>query len=96
MEVFMRSPTWVSPPFGAGVLEQDLTRGSEPQIGQRQYQFTQAEKDRFRNDPVYHLNFRKRIEAEINDLFGMYQRGSAMSNHFRAQITKGLDFPQLL
>lgn len=90
LEVFIRSPTWVSPPFGAGVLEHDITKGSEVSPGQRQYIFTEADKERFRNDPDYHLKFRKRIEAEINDLFGMYQKDSNMSNNMRALITKGM------
>ncbi|KAH8655197.1 hypothetical protein BX600DRAFT_385523 [Xylariales sp. PMI_506] len=93
MKVFMRSPTWISPPFGGGVLESDLrgksddeeTHGGKP--GTRQYTFTDADKKRFRDDPEYFLDFRKRIEAEINSLFGMYQQGSEMSDAFRKTIT---------
>ncbi|EPE06691.1 4-hydroxyacetophenone monooxygenase [Ophiostoma piceae UAMH 11346] len=87
MKVFMRSSTWVSPPFGAGVLHEDLLKGSEDD-SKRQYNFSQEEKDRFKNDPAFHLQFRRRIEAEINSLFGMYQQGSAMSEHFRKVITE--------
>jgi len=88
MEVYMRSPTWISPPFGAGALQSDLEKGANVDPGQRQYTFSEEEKKRFRDNPEYHLDFRKRIEAEINSLFGMYQRGSEMSNHFRDVITK--------
>ncbi|KAF1982585.1 FAD/NAD(P)-binding domain-containing protein [Aulographum hederae CBS 113979] len=87
VQVYMRSPTWISPPFGAGALQSDLQKGSEVDPGQRQYTFSDEEKDRFRSDPEYHLNFRKRIEAEINGLFGMYQQNSEMNNHFREVIT---------
>jgi len=65
----------------------DLQKGAEVDPGQRQYKFSEEEKQRFRDDPEYHLDFRKRIEAEINGLFGMYQQGSEMSEHFRTVIT---------
>ncbi|KAF2492447.1 FAD/NAD(P)-binding domain-containing protein [Lophium mytilinum] len=86
VQVYMRSPTWISPPFGAGALD-DVHKGEDVNPGQRQYTFSEAEKKRFAEDPDYHLSFRKSIEAEINGLFGMYQQGSELSNHFREVIT---------
>lgn len=92
LKVFMRSSTWISPPFGGGVLETDLRQGDPgDQPGHRQYTFTEADKQRFRDDPAYHLDFRKRIEAEINSLFGMYQRGSETSDAFRRLITQEME-----
>lgn len=89
MKVFMRSSTWISPPFGGGVLEADLRKGEEgEEPGKRQYKFTEADKQRFRDDPEYHLNFRRRIEAEINSLFGMFHQNSDMNNMFRTVITE--------
>ncbi|ERS96873.1 hypothetical protein HMPREF1624_07082 [Sporothrix schenckii ATCC 58251] len=90
MKVFMRSSTWISPPFGAGVLSEELLSKSSTggDDAKRQYTFSQEEKDKFAKDPAYHLQFRRRIEAEINSLFGMYQQGSAMSEHFRKVITE--------
>lgn len=85
----MRSSTWISPPFGGGVLESDVRKGEAgDQPGCRQYTFTDEDKKRFANDPEYHLDFRKRIEAEINSLFGMYQQGSDMNNAFRKLVTE--------
>ncbi|EEY17853.1 4-hydroxyacetophenone monooxygenase [Verticillium alfalfae VaMs.102] len=87
LKVFMRSSTWISPPFGGGVLETDLRKDKEgAQPGKRQYTFTEEDKQKFRDDPEYHLMFRKRIEAEINSLFGMYQQGSELSDQFRQVI----------
>jgi cation diffusion facilitator CzcD-associated flavoprotein CzcO len=88
VQVYMRSPTWISPPFGAGALTNDLQKGEDVNPGQRQYNFTEADKKKFAEDPEYHLDFRKRIEAEINSLFGMYQQNSEMNNMFRDVITK--------
>jgi cation diffusion facilitator CzcD-associated flavoprotein CzcO len=107
LQVYMRSPTWISPPFGAGALVNDLQKGTrfhcqtqlrltcvsgaEVDPGQRQYKFSDEDKKKFKDDPEYHLDFRKRIEAEINGLFGMYQKGSEMNNHFRDVITKEMN-----
>lgn len=65
LEVYMRSSTWISPPFGAGALT-TVQKGQDVDPGQRQYEFTDADKKKFREDPEYHLQFRKGIEAEIN------------------------------
>ncbi|KAF2465279.1 FAD/NAD(P)-binding domain-containing protein [Lindgomyces ingoldianus] len=91
VEVYMRSPTWISPPFGAGALTNDLQKGQEVNPGQRQYDFTEADKKKFAENPDYHLDFRKRIEAEINSLFGMYLQNSELSNMFRDVITKEMN-----
>ncbi|KAK2745556.1 hypothetical protein FQN57_003681 [Myotisia sp. PD_48] len=88
VQVFMRSPTWISAPFGAGALSSDLQKGEEVDPGQRQYNFTEADIKKFEDDPEYHLLFRKKIEAEINGLFGMYTKESELSNTFREAITK--------
>ncbi|KAJ3524735.1 hypothetical protein NM208_g11943 [Fusarium decemcellulare] len=93
MKVFIRSSTWISPPFGGGVLENELRKGQEggDQPGKRQYKFSEEDKQRFRDDPDYHLMFRKRIEAEINQLFDMFRSGSATSNMFRKTITEEMN-----
>ncbi|KAL5340903.1 hypothetical protein BJX70DRAFT_359899 [Aspergillus crustosus] len=88
VKVFMRSPTWVSPPFGATALTQDLRGGVDDEPGRRQYEFTEEDKRKFKEDPEYHLAFRKGIEAEINGLFGMYQQNSELSNAFRKTVTE--------
>ncbi|KEF56736.1 uncharacterized protein A1O9_06926 [Exophiala aquamarina CBS 119918] len=87
VDVFMRSPTWISPPFGATALAQ-LRKGVEPPPGQRQYKFTEEDKKRFRDDPEYFLRFRKEIEAEINSLFEMYISRSDVQVQFRDVIEK--------
>jgi cation diffusion facilitator CzcD-associated flavoprotein CzcO len=91
VQVYMRSPTWISPPFGAGALTTDFAKGPDVDPGKRQYAFTDGDKKKFRSDPSYHLDFRKRIEAEVNGLFGMYRQGSDLSNIFRDLITKEMN-----
>ncbi|CAK4031916.1 FAD NAD(P)-binding domain-containing [Lecanosticta acicola] len=90
LQVYMRSSTWISPPFGAGALT-SVHRGRNVDPGQRQYEFTEEDKRRFRENPDFHLEFRKSIEAEINGLFGMYKQNSELSNTFRKVITEEMN-----
>ncbi|KIX09042.1 uncharacterized protein Z518_00120 [Rhinocladiella mackenziei CBS 650.93] len=82
VQVYMRSPTWITGPFGSGPMASDLTHET-----QNQYTFTEEDKKKFKEDKEYHLNFRKRTEAEFNALFGAYQQGSELNNYFRKVLT---------
>ncbi|KAK3710796.1 hypothetical protein LTR37_010020 [Vermiconidia calcicola] len=86
VQVYIRSSTWISPPFGGGALAK-VQGGKDVDPGHRQYEFTEEDKKKFRDYPEYHLDFRKGIEAEINGLFGMYRQGSELSDLFRKVIT---------
>ncbi|KAK5009961.1 hypothetical protein LTR28_012518 [Elasticomyces elasticus] len=44
------------------------------------YTFCEKEKAAFENDPESHLEFRRKIEAEINLLFPLYTRGTDTQN----------------
>ena len=72
-------------------MQSELLKGAEQEPGERQYTFTEADKKKFNTDPAYLLQFRKKIEAEINSLFGMYQQGSETSNKFREVITNEMN-----
>jgi cation diffusion facilitator CzcD-associated flavoprotein CzcO len=77
--------------FVPGVLEEELVKGEERSVAERQYTFTPEDKRRFAEEPGYLLTFRKKIEAEINSLFGMYQQGSELSNNFKQTITEEMN-----
>ncbi|KAJ2895272.1 hypothetical protein MKZ38_006737 [Zalerion maritima] len=93
MKVFIRSSTWISPPFGGGALsklkQENGVEDNNP--GERQYNYTEKDIKKFTGDPDYFLNFRRSIEAEINSLFSMYKQGSEMSNMFRKVITEEME-----
>jgi cation diffusion facilitator CzcD-associated flavoprotein CzcO len=77
---------------GNGVLENELQKtkpGDRP--GNRQYTFTDADKQRFRDDPEYHLDFRRRIEAEMNSQFDVFFQGSETSKAYRKIMTKEME-----
>lgn len=56
--------TWISPPFGFGVLKNELSPTDDPST--RQYHFSEEEKRRHAEDPAFLLQFRRNLEAEIN------------------------------
>ena len=82
----MRSPTWISPPFGDAVLKEDVRDGKEEDMANRQYYFSEEEKRKFREDPEDHLFLRQKIEAEINLLFPFYTRGTPLQKKMHQQM----------
>lgn len=65
-----------------------MRKGAEVNLSKRQYAFTDEDKQRFRDDPEYFLQFRKEIEAEINIMFEMYMQGSEVSTSFKKLMTE--------
>lgn len=72
----MRSPTWISPPFGGEVLREEVKHGVREDMSNRQYTFSDEEKRLFREDTDGHLKLRQKIEAEINLNFPLYIKGT--------------------
>ncbi len=88
LTAFMRSVTWISPPMGENVLEAAKTEiGQDPTkeksdlapTQNKQYYYTEEDKRRFREDPEYHLQYRKNLESFVNNLFDMYLAGTPTS-----------------
>lgn len=77
---FMRSNTWISPPFLNDTLQEKhagphgLKRTS---LGQHVY--TEEEKQTFREHPEQLLAYRKNLEAQLNGLFDVFLRDSPAS-----------------
>ncbi|RDW71648.1 putative 4-hydroxyacetophenone monooxygenase protein [Coleophoma crateriformis] len=91
MAVFMRSPTWVAPPFGTSALETDIRKGKKIDKGNSQHKFTEAEKERFKNDPEYYLMFRKRLEAEFNSIIQAFIRDTPLGSAVRESIIQEME-----
>lgn len=86
LKLFMRSPTWISPPFGGNVLQNEVKKGEEGDITHRQYYFSDKEKEDFKDNPMDHLLFRQKIEAEINLLFPFYTRGTDLQKQMHVAM----------
>lgn len=87
LKVFMRSPTWITPAIG-GQASSQFRNGEDVAEGHKQFTFTEEQKRRFREDPEYHLQFRKRIEAEVNWMADIFAMGSDMQKEVQASMTE--------
>lgn len=72
----MRSVTWISPAVGQDALDEQKKGGEGEAPPNAQYYFSDLEKKRFRDDPDFHLQYRKKLESAVNNLFEMFLRDS--------------------
>lgn len=78
----MRSVTWISPPVGGSVLDEERKKTDDEHssnVPHGQHFYSEEEKERFRTDPEYHLEYRRNLEGTVNKLFDMFINGSAES-----------------
>ncbi|PVH70029.1 FAD/NAD(P)-binding domain-containing protein [Cadophora sp. DSE1049] len=102
---YMRSETWISPPIGLGVARvlqaeengEDTSkiptdRAALAAVSHSQMEFSEKQQKRFREDPAYHLKFRKEIEGTINAGVDLFIRGTkqhaAAYKAFKEGMTK--------
>lgn len=57
---------------GQDVLDDQKQNGGGEVPKNAQYYFSDAEKKRFKDDPAFHLQYRKKLEAAVNNLFEMF------------------------
>lgn len=72
---FTRSPTWIAPQF-AGHLAPNG----------RATVYTEEQKEKFRNDPDYFLQYRKEIDHAMNSRFPNFYKGSAEQKAARQMV----------
>jgi cation diffusion facilitator CzcD-associated flavoprotein CzcO len=78
--VFMRNNTYIAPPFGANVSNKEADPEAADPAAAGKHKYTEKEKQRFREDPEYHLKYRTTIERQIaNGGWDMFNRGSELN-----------------
>lgn len=99
----MRSPTWIAPALGSKTANQYRDDQGEEALddtgGHQQFTFTEEQKQRFKDDAEYYLQFRKKIEAELNYMADFFIYGTdmqkdtqrEMSEKMRARLGRGND-----
>lgn len=91
----MRSVTWISPVICKDALEAEKSKEKNPgsekdtsaTTNAAQYYFTDADKQKFRDDPEYFLNYRRTLEGNVNSVFDMFIVGSETSTHAKKLMT---------
>ena len=84
MTAFMRSVTWISPPVGGQFLEEDKSHSSDETQKKNpnaQYYYTEEEKKNFRENLQSLLEYRRKLESSVNNLFDMFIAGSETSKY---------------
>lgn len=76
VSVFMRNQTYIGVQFGADVSNKEADPNAMEPGAAGKHQYTEKEKQRFRDDPDYLLNYRKRVERSVVSGFRMFYRGS--------------------
>jgi cation diffusion facilitator CzcD-associated flavoprotein CzcO len=82
LTAFMRSVTWISPPVGGNILEEDKKHSSDEsqkENSQAQYWYTEEEKKTFREDPQALFDYRYKLESGFNSRFDLFIAGSETS-----------------
>lgn len=96
LTAFMRSVTWISPPVGEALLDEQKTaamkmNGNTAQPDGKQYFYTEEEKKRFAEDPEHFLLYRRSLEGSVNALFDMFIRGSDVSKAAQATMKEEME-----
>jgi cation diffusion facilitator CzcD-associated flavoprotein CzcO len=94
LTVFMRNATYIAPQFGSSISNTEADpEAMDPQAAGK-HQYTEKEKQRFRDDPEYHLKYRTELERAIVGGWDMFYRGSelnvAAKAHMQAQMAARL------
>lgn len=79
LEAYIRSPTWIAPSQG---FVDPATEGPS------NFHYTDEDKKKFREDPEYFLQYRKKIEADMNRTFDTFMRDSPKQQMARVEFAK--------
>lgn len=79
LKVFMRNPTYIGPQIGASVSNKEADpEASDPKAAGK-HSYTEKEKQRFRDDKDYLLQYRTNVEKSVVGAFPMFFRGSELN-----------------
>ncbi|EXJ61851.1 hypothetical protein A1O7_02281 [Cladophialophora yegresii CBS 114405] len=76
--VFIRNETYIATPLGSVSNKEADPEALEPQAAGI-HTYTEKEKQKFRTDPEYLLNYRREVERSIVSIFRMFLRGTETS-----------------
>ncbi|EXJ66388.1 uncharacterized protein A1O5_10540 [Cladophialophora psammophila CBS 110553] len=76
--VFIRNETYIATPFGSISNKEADPEAQDPQAAGK-HSYTEKEKQKFRDDPEYHLKYRQQVERSVASIFRMFLRGSEMN-----------------
>ncbi|KAF2706191.1 FAD/NAD(P)-binding domain-containing protein [Pleomassaria siparia CBS 279.74] len=85
--VFMRNCTYITPQFGSNITNTEADADAMDPQAAGKHQYTEKEKQRFRDDPAYHLKYRTDVERAVaNGAWDMFYRGSELNLATKAEM----------
>ncbi|KIX92951.1 uncharacterized protein Z520_11427 [Fonsecaea multimorphosa CBS 102226] len=81
LTVFARNMTYIAPQVAADAQKIDENSQQPAAVGKHYY--IEAEKQKFRSDPGFHLQYRKRLESALTEMFPMFLRGTKLNMQAR-------------
>jgi cation diffusion facilitator CzcD-associated flavoprotein CzcO len=85
--VFMRNSTYIADPFALDAVKNSASNHKSA-IDKERHTYSEHEKERFRNDPKWHLEYRKQLEAAVIETFPMFFRGSDLNKLAKETMQK--------
>lgn len=82
--VFMRNKTYIGPQFGAPISNKEADPEAMEPHAAGKHHYTEKEKHWFRDNPEYHLKYRKAVERSLVGGFRMFLRGTEENKTARA------------
>lgn len=86
VSVFIRNRTYIGPQFGATVSNKEADEEAMEPHAVGKHRYTEKEKQRFRDDPEYHLQYRKAVERSMVGGFRMFFRGTEENKGAKAMM----------
>lgn len=77
--VFMRNCTYIAPQFGSNISNKEADADAKDPAAAGKHQYTEKEKQKFRDDPEYHLEYVTKVEKAIVGGWDMFYRGSELN-----------------
>lgn len=73
--VFIRNETYIATPIGS-VSNKEADPEAQDPAAAGKHSYTEKEKQKFRDDPEYHMKYRRDVERSVVSLFQIFIRGS--------------------
>ncbi|KIW82108.1 hypothetical protein Z517_05135 [Fonsecaea pedrosoi CBS 271.37] len=84
LTVFARNMTYIAPQVASDA--QKIDENSQPAAAVGKHYYIEAEKQRFRTDAEFHLQYRKRLESALTEMFPMFLRGTKLNVQARESM----------
>lgn len=77
LTVFARNMTYIAPQIATDAQNIDPNSAAPAAAGKHYY--IEAEKERFRQDPAFFLQYRKNLESSLTEMFPLFMRGTKLN-----------------